>query len=165
MRSLYFENFFPSWFQQITAWIIILLSTISIIIPTFQSGLLFTKIDVSCTESQNYCNCSTPLYSHPFWAGNIISEFELICENESKIGLSDICYFSGKLASGFAGFFLDNFSRKWTWVTMQVFLIVFTSLQTTAETVQVYSIYRFVQGFVCQLAYQDRDTKNQPPGA
>ena len=158
-KSLYFEDFFPSWLQRISAWVIILLSAISSYIPMFQSGLLFTSVTPACPGTENYCLCNKTTYDHPFWDSNVISEFDLICDNKDKVGLSDLCFFAGKLASGLVGFFLDNFSRKWTWLTMEAFLVVSTILQSSAETIEVYSIYRFFQGFFCQLVNQERDRR------
>ena len=89
-----------------------------------------------------------------FWHDNIITEFDLICENEDKIALSDISFFVGKLSSGFLGFFLDRFPRKGTWIVTQFFCTIFTGLQVTAGTIEIYSGYRFLQGVCDQLLYQ-----------
>ena len=158
-KTLYFDDFFPSWLQKISAWVIILMSAITSYMPMFQSGLLFTTANPSCLEVEDYCQCNMTTYNHPFWSDNVISEFDLICDNEEKVGLSDICFFAGKLASGLVGFFLDNFSRKWTWLTMQALLVLSTALQSSAGSIEIYSIYRFVQGFICQLVNQERDSR------
>ena len=158
MKSLglvYFSQYYPKWSQKAFAWLIILLSAVSACIPMFQSGLLFTQIEFACENSTYYCDCNSPTYTHSFWSGNLITEFGLYCGQEYLVGLSDLCFFSGKLFSGIFGFFLDKFTRKWTWLITSLLTTILTGLQATATSIVIYSGYRFLQGIFDQLLYQE----------
>ena len=146
MRDIYFKQFFPHWLQQSFAWITILLSTACANMIMFQSGLLFTDPHAKCLNKTDYCQCNHPVFNHSFWSGNIITEFNLICEREQLAAMSDKFFFIGKLVSGLVGMFMDAHTRKWTWFLTQVLCLLFTGLQSTATTVEIYSIYRLLQG-------------------
>ena len=150
---VYFSQYYPKCSQKAFAWLIILLSAVNASIPMFQSGLLFTKIDFTCSNSTDDCECKT--YQHPFWSGNLITEFNLYCDRAYLVGVSDLCFFSGKLFSGVFGFFLDKFTRKWTWLITSLLTTLLTGLQATASSILIYSGYRFLQGIFDQLLYQE----------
>ena len=155
LDSVYFSQYYPKWSQKTFAWFILLLSAVSANIPMFQSGLLFTQVEFTCDNSSHYCDCNSPNYTHPFWSENLVTEFGLYCDQEYLVGLSDLCFFGGKLFSAILGFFLDKFTRKWTWLITSLLTSVLTGLQATATSIVIYSGYRFLQGVFDQLWYQE----------
>ena len=98
----------------------------------YQSGLLFTKIEFTCANSTNYCDCDSTNYTLPFWSGNLITEFNLYRDEAYLVGLSDLCFFGGALFSGTFGFFLDKFSRKWTLLLCSLLTTLLTGIQATS---------------------------------
>lgn len=154
MRDIYFKQFFPHWLQKSFAWITILMSTACADMVMFQSGLLFTDPRTLCPNETDYCQCDRAVFDHPFWSDNIITEYNLICEREHLAAMSDKFFYLGKLASGLIGLFMDAYTRKWTWILTQFLCLLFTGLQSTATTVELYSIYRLLQGIFNGLWYQ-----------
>ena len=154
LTSVYFSMHFPKWPHKVLACLIINLSAISACIPMYQSGLLFTKIEFTCANSTDYCDCNSTSYTHPFWSGNLITEFNLYCDQAYLVGVSDLCFFGGALFSGTFGFFLDKFSRKWTWLICSLLTTLLTGLQATSSSIVIYSVYRFLQGLFDRLFYQ-----------
>ena len=154
LSSVYFSQHYPKWSQKVFAWLIILLSAVSASIPMFQSGLLFTEVEFTCANSTNNCECNSLNYKHPFWSGNLITEFNLYCDRAYLVGLSDLCFFGGALCSGAFGFFLDKFARKWTWLITSLLTTLLTGLQATSSSIVIYSVYRFLQGLFDRLFYQ-----------
>ena len=122
----------------------------------FQSGLLFTRIEFTCANSTYDCDCDSTNYTHPFWSGNLITEFNLYCDRAYLVGLSDLCFFGGALFSGIFGFFLDKFPRKWTWLIISLLTTLLTGLQVTASSIFIYSGYRFLQGLFDRLLFEEK---------
>ena len=122
----------------------------------FQSGLLFTRIEFTCANSTYECDCDSTNYTHPFWSGNLITEFNLYCDRAYLVGLSDLCFFGGALFSGIFGFFLDKFPRKWTWLIISLLTTLLTGLQVTASSIFIYSGYRFLQGLFDRLLFEEK---------
>ena len=81
----------------------------------FQSGLLLTSPNPYCDNVIDYCQCSKPeiKYNHSFWTSNVISEFDLVCDKQVDIKLSELFYFSGVVVGCLFGFGLGS------WVTIE----------------------------------------------
>ena len=92
----------------------------------FQSGLLFTDPNPYCDEI-DYCTCqkSSIKYNQSFWTKNIVSEFDLICDQQADIKTSDLFYYSGITVGCLFSFGLGIWVIRFSEVSQNQIIVLF----------------------------------------
>ncbi|XP_061103923.1 organic cation/carnitine transporter 2-like [Conger conger] len=86
-------------------------------------------------------------YSKEIYQSTIVTEFDLVCDNEWKKPLSTSIYFLGVLSgSFFSGQFSDRFGRKPTLFITLVIQMVFGFVQAFSPSWEAFSVFFFLVG-------------------
>uniref|UniRef100_H3C2Y4 Major facilitator superfamily (MFS) profile domain-containing protein n=1 Tax=Tetraodon nigroviridis TaxID=99883 RepID=H3C2Y4_TETNG len=108
---------------------------------------LLPGIDVNVTDLEEESCLDGWIYSKEIYQSTIVSEFDLVCDDEWKQPLSPTVYFLGVLmGSFFAGQLADRYGRKPVFFTTMAVQTVFTVVLIFSPSWIVFAIMFFISG-------------------
>ncbi|KAI7796115.1 putative solute carrier family 22 member 5-like [Triplophysa rosa] len=111
------------------------------------SSLGFMPHDVNLTDIMTESCADGWVYSKDIYQSTIVSEFDLVCNNNWKQPFTSSIYFLGVLCgSFFSGQLSDRFGRKPVLFTTMMVQTFFTFIQVFSPSWEVFSILFFVVG-------------------
>lgn len=111
------------------------------------SSLGFTPHDVNLTDIMTESCADGWVYSKEIYQSTIVSEFDLVCNNNWKQPFTSSVYFLGVLfGSFFSGQLSDRFGRKPVLFATMMVQTFFTFIQVFSPSWEVFSILFFIVG-------------------